>query len=195
MRLPYLMKKNHRNRFLVIGITDPMTSVEKILLGRITKLYGFEGAVTIKLESNFSEDVDDTGPVFLEIEGRPVPFFPEYIEPAGPGFIRMKFDWYDKAEQVREFIGCSVFTTDQKQIPRENDDQLQSLMGFEVFSEGENIGRVTEIIQNPGQIIIRLVSGSGKELLIPLHEDLIDEIDQDLKTLKMILPEGLTELN
>ena len=46
-----------------------------ILLGRITKVSGYEGAVTVKLEKIFTENIPQMESVFLEIEGRPVPFF------------------------------------------------------------------------------------------------------------------------
>ncbi len=57
-----------------------------ILLGRISKVHGFEGAVTVKLEKNLIENIPDMESVFLEIEGKPVPFFIEESDYPGGGY-------------------------------------------------------------------------------------------------------------
>ena len=46
-----------------------------ILLGRVTKTSGFEGAVVVRLERSFIENIPQIESVFVEIDGRPVPFF------------------------------------------------------------------------------------------------------------------------
>ena len=61
-----------------------------ILLGRITKVSGYEGAVTVRLEKIFFENIPQMESVFLEIEGRQVPFFisdPPEDTPGAAGII------------------------------------------------------------------------------------------------------------
>jgi 16S rRNA processing protein RimM len=172
-----------------------MAYQKHILVGRITKIHGFEGAVTVRTEPVFSENIPVMETVFLEIEGKPVPFFIEYMGKAGPGMLRMKFEGYDNDIKIREFIGCSVFMTE---VSSRGDpaEEIQDLIEYKLLSsENENIGIIEEIIHNPGQILLRVRSESGKEMLIPMHEDLIQGIDADQKILKMFLPEGLTEIN
>jgi ribosomal protein L35AE/L33A len=45
----------------------------RILLGRISRIHGYEGSVVIKLEQGFIENIPEMESVFIEIEGRPVP--------------------------------------------------------------------------------------------------------------------------
>jgi hypothetical protein len=52
-----------------------MTYTCNILLGRIIKIIGYEGAVAVKLENIFTENIPQMESVFIEIEGKPVPFF------------------------------------------------------------------------------------------------------------------------
>ena len=82
-----------------------------ILLGRITKVSGYEGAVTVKLERFFSEKLPHMESVFLEIEGRPVPFFIAGSEYSGADILKLQFEGYESSEKVSEFIGCQVFLT------------------------------------------------------------------------------------
>jgi 16S rRNA processing protein RimM len=172
-----------------------MAYMKHILLGRITKTHGFGGAVAVKTEKIFSENIPEMESVFLEIEGRPVPFFIEYTERAGPDVVRMKFEGYNNAAKIKDIINCNVFLTDDSISVKVNDD-LQSLLGYRVISDkNQRIGIIKEIMHNPGQILLVVRSETGKEMLIPLHEDMIQELKPDQKILLMILPEGLTGIN
>jgi len=166
-----------------------------ILLGKITKIHGFEGAVTVKTELNLSENIPADEPVFLEIDGRPVPFFVEEINSPKPGIMNLKFEDYDGPERVKELVGCNIFIYGRPSDDKKNED-ISSLIGFIVSSaNGETAGIIDEIIQNPGQILLVVISANGKKLLFPFHEDLIIEINNDLKIITMDIPEGLTEIN
>ena len=94
-----------------ILVFDPMAYRNEILLGRITKVSGYEGAVTVKLERFFSEKLPHMESVFLEIEGRPVPFFIAASEYSGADILKLKFEGYNSSEKVNEFVGCRVFLT------------------------------------------------------------------------------------
>jgi 16S rRNA processing protein RimM len=166
-----------------------------ILLGKITKVHGFEGAVTVKTELNLSENIPAGEPVFLEIEGRPVPFFVEDNFSSRPGLLTIKFEDYNSSEKVKEFVGCSVFITSGSDM-EEKEDDLGIIKGYEIISDqGKTVGRISEIIRNPGQILLEVISGDNRKILIPLHEDLVSEINDDLKTITMIIPEGLIDIN
>jgi 16S rRNA processing protein RimM len=166
-----------------------------ILLGRITKVSGFEGAVTVKLERVFSGKLPHMESVFLEIEGRPVPFFISGSDYSGADTLKLMFDGYDSSEKVGEFVGCRVFLTEGIPATVKIDD-MKSLIGYKVFTaDNELLGAVKEVIPNPGQLLLNVTSIANKSLLIPLHEDLIVSIDNNKLILIMDIPEGLTEIN
>ncbi|HVN57623.1 MAG TPA: ribosome maturation factor RimM [Bacteroidales bacterium] len=173
---------------------DPMARVNTILLGKIIKINGFEGAVTVRTERSFAGEIPRKGPVFLEIEGRPVPFFIEYSEQISENMFRFKFEGYNTAGRMSEFSGCNILAeASAGQESGYNDDDLS---GFILESEdGKAIGRITGIIENPGQLLLSVSGKPGNDFLIPLHEDLIVNIDQARKKIVMIIPEGLIGLN
>jgi 16S rRNA processing protein RimM len=166
-----------------------------ILLGRITKVSGYEGAVTVKLEKIFIENIPHMELVFLEIEGRPVPFFISDSEYNGAGILKLKFEGYNSPIRVSEFIGCSIFlTTDLTE--HKVSGETMDIVGFTVYDQSGNvIGTITDIIDNPGQILLRLSAGKKKEILIPFHHNLVLSVDNSKKILNMEIPEGLTEIN
>jgi 16S rRNA processing protein RimM len=166
-----------------------------ILFGRITKLNGYEGAVTVKLEKIFSENIPLLESVFLEIEGRPVPFFISGSEYSGADILRISFEGYESVEKVSEFIGCRIFLTSGKPGKTHQDD-VTNLVGYLVLVQNDNfLGTITGIIKNPGQWLLRIDSPSEKEILIPLHNDFIVSIDDDKKTIIMDIPDGLIDIN
>ena len=166
-----------------------------ILLGRITKVSGFEGAVTIKLEKVFFENIPQMESVFLEIEGRPVPFFISELEYSGADILKLTFTGYNSIDKIGEFAGCRVFLTKGLKENSKIKD-IHFLTGYQVFtSDDKMLGIIREIITNPGQMLLSVIAASKKEILIPLHEDFIVSIDKKKKTIIMDIPDGLTEIN
>jgi 16S rRNA processing protein RimM len=166
-----------------------------ILLGIITKVNGFEGAVTVKLDRSCTENIPVTESVFLEIEGRPVPFFISTSEYSGAGTLKLKFEHYDSGDQVEEFVSARVFLTGST-APVKRSREFKSLEGFNVFDQDDClVGCITEVIQNPAQLLLNIISQDNREILIPLHENLIISIDKRKKEIIMDIPEGLTEIN
>jgi 16S rRNA processing protein RimM len=172
-----------------------MAYISNILLGRIIKVNGYKGAVTVKLEKIFSENIPQMESVFLEIEGRPVPFSISDSEYSGADILKLKFEGYDSIEKISEFTGCRVFLTSG--IPAENNtDDIQSLIGYNVLIQKDILlGTITEVIPNPGQWLLNIVSAKDKDILIPFHEHFIVSIDKKKKIIVMEIPEGLTEIN
>ena len=166
-----------------------------ILVGQITKVSGYQGAVAVKLEKNFPENILPDESVFLEIEGRPVPFFISDFEYAGADILKLTFAGYETIEKVSEFIGCKVYLTSGK-AERSQPEQINILAGCSVFVNHDKLlGTIKDIVESPGQWLLTIISPENKEILVPFHEDFIVSIDKDEKILIMDLPEGLTEIN
>ena len=167
-----------------------------ILLGRIIKVSGYEGAVTVKLEKTFTENIPQMESVFLEIEGRPVPFFISGLDYSGADILKLWFEGYDTVEKISEFTGCRIFLTNG--VPDENNKKTdnQLLIGYQVHTqEDQLLGPISDIISNHGQWLLNVISLDKKNLLIPFHEDFIISIDRNRKIVVMDIPEGLLEIN
>ena len=171
-----------------------MTYTSDILLGHLTKTKGFEGAVTVKLEKVFIENIPQMESVFLEVEGRLVPFFIAFAEYSGAGAIKLKFEGYDSIEKINEFTGSRVFLTTK--ISDINQANTQDLNGYDVLIEGDKLlGTITEVIPNPGQWLLSILSINNKIILIPFHEHFIVSIDNPRRIIVMDIPDGLLEIN
>lgn len=160
-------------------------------IGRITKTYGFEGAVVVRSESGITWEPEQGEPVFIVIDGIPVPFFTREAFSPSPATLVISFDDYLTTESVSPFKGCEVRIAGETE---ENDD-MAALDGYSLTDINSGVrGTITSVIQNPGQLLA-VVTVPGGEILVPLHPDLIVSVDRKRKTIEMSLPEGLIQLN
>jgi 16S rRNA processing protein RimM len=190
-----LQKINLRSSLEVIRISDPMAYKCDILLGRITKVSGYQGTVAVKLEKVFTENIPQMESVFLEIEGRPVPFFISGLEYSGADILKLSFEGYESNEKIAEFTGCRIFLTSGLYNDNLKEDN-QNIIGYRVFvQEDKLLGSISDVVANNGQWLINVISTSKREILIPFHEHFIVSIDKRKKVIKMDIPEGLTEIN
>jgi 16S rRNA processing protein RimM len=165
-----------------------------ILLGRIQKVQGYDGTLKVKLERDFIENIPTLEWVFLEIEGKPVPFFVSSTDYEGNDILKIRLTGYDTFEKASMFAGCRVNMTSG--TLKENSGDNSDITGFTVMlSDKSIVGTIEEIIINPGHDLIRILSPAKKEVLVPLHSDFISGINKKNKTITMDLPEGLMEIN
>jgi 16S rRNA processing protein RimM len=172
-----------------------MTYKFHILLGKISRINGYDGSVIVKLEKSFLDSIPEMESVFLEISGKPVPFFISSSDYSGGDLLKLRFDGYDTYEKVSEFNGCRIFLTtiNEETLPA---DKPENIIGFKVLVKNkELIGTIKEIIKNPGHDLLKIISPGEKEVLIPFHEDFIRGFDVKKKTIQVELPEGLTDIN
>ena len=75
------------------------------------------------------------------------------------------------------------------------DNASWKLDGWTVMDRNTGIvGQVETVICNPGQDLLQVARPEGGECLIPLVEDLINDIDEDRCEIIMDLPKGILDL-
>ena len=167
---------------------------ELILLGKITRTQGFDGTLVILLEKGLSERTGELESVFVIIDGLPVPFFISWLSRSGD-LLHVKFEGYELKEKVRDFTGCEVLAGKDK-VTRLSDTLPLYLEGFSLEnSAGSKAGTILKVVSYPMQIMLVVEDLKGSELLVPLNEDWIINIDKKGKVIKMDLPEGMTSVN
>ena len=169
---------------------------ELILLGKIIKVHGFHGAVVIALEGEISEKIKEMESVFVEIDGRPVPFFFEWVNNTSPNTLVAKFDYFDSDKSIAEFIDSRVYT-DKETIVTYSDSSLPIfLTGYLLLdSKRRKVGEIQKVLSYPMQVMLELRKGESEDILIPYSEDMIIEQDDNNKILILELPEGIDSIN
>jgi len=169
-------------------------------VGFVRKTHGVDGAVKVVVEDEYWEDVVQAEVFLLEQKGQPIPYFVESKRSAGDLLI-VQFEDVDSPEAAQQLVKAKLFLRESDILPEE-ERQLEVeevytfnyLKGF-LLSDKEQgeIGKILEVIELPQQEFA-LIEYAGQERMIPLHEQLILEINEGEKTVLLDLPEGLLDL-
>ena len=165
-------------------------SVYKI--GQITRTHGVKGEVAFM----FTDDVwdrADSAYLILRIDGILVPFFMEEYRFRGNNAALVKFLDYESSEDARELCGTDVYFPYALTPEVQPDDEFawNHFTGFRV--EDENAGYLGEIdhVDDTTTNVLFYVG----DLMIPAVEEFVVEIDHGTRTVKVLLPSELLNLN
>lgn len=161
-----------------------------IAIGSVSKTHGHYGFV--KLYYHFETiALDIKLPVFLLIEGKPVPFF--ISETKGDEHLPLlKFEKIDSIEDAEKLLGFEVFAF----IKQDKSPALPNLKHFKVYNTNNLcIGLVADVVKAGFKDLMLVISNDGKEILIPFETHFIVDVSTTDKHIIMDLPDGLIDLN
>ena len=163
-------------------------------IGYITKTKGLKGEVQVYFEYDEPADLL-LDSVFAEINGKLVPFFISTYKLQNNQTGNFYFDDIDTIEKAETLIRKKLYLPNKlKPVRDESEFLITDLKGFIVYDNtvGE-LGEIIEIHEYPQQFVA-VVPYQFKEIMFPLNDDLIMEIDEANGILKVDLPEGLIDL-
>ena len=165
-------------------------------LGVLTRLRGYQGEFVLISESLLEDYVEELEQVFLMIEGIPVPFFISRIEWHSDRSLIIGFDEISDEMTAASYIGTEVqYVPPASGTSRESDPDLEDLVGYQVNDRQHGIlGKIKEILYYGENVLFSIEGPDGKEILVPVHEDIIEFIDEKSSVLQINAPEGLMDL-
>lgn len=171
-----------------------MTIEESFYIGYVSKTRGLKGEVQLFFEFEDYEDlVLDV--VFLEVNKKLVPYFVDFLKLHNNSTAYATFEDVDHIDKAQAIVRRKMYLPNDKMPERDPDDfRYTDLVGFTVIDEehGE-LGTITDVQDMPQQFIAT-VDMDGKELMFPLSEDLILDINIEEEIIEVDLPEGLVDL-
>lgn len=166
-------------------------------IGTLGKPHGVKGELTFQFDDDIF-DRTDTGYVFVKIDGLLVPFFFDAYRFRTDETALVTFSDIDTEEKAAELSGCDVYFP-RSVAAEAGDDEAVSvaeLVGFSVFDDNDDefIGTIEGIDDSTANVLFQVKTEEGKELLIPVSDDLITDIDRESESITMTIPEGLLSL-
>jgi len=153
-------------------------------IGFIRKAHGFDGE--IKLIIDDQESINKEEPVFLKPGGKPVPFFITEFRGNHPEFI-VRIEGI-QAQDIPRYQGMSIYQTGEH-----NTEPNWDIKGYALYNGDELIGEILSVIERNMQDLLE-VQVAEQTILVPLVEDLIEDMDPEEQRIRMDLPEGLLDL-
>lgn len=176
-----------------------ITREDCVKIGEVTKTHNLQGEVVISTDRDLLERYADE-PVFIQLDGAPVPYFisDEGLTVRNHTSYIVKFDYVDTLEQAERLVGCEVLF-EREVLEEEGQDQpdydIFELIDFEVRDQvSGKTGKVTDVADYSGNVVLTIAI-LDKEILLPLSEHYVCEIDFENGQLQVQIPQELAELN
>ena len=164
-------------------------------LGKIAKKFSFKGEVLAYLDTDEPELYQNLESVFVELNKTLVPFFIESSSLHKEKFLRVRFEDIQTEEDADEIMGSEIYLP-LSMLPQLEGTQFyfHEVIGFDVLdTKHGNIGKISAINDSGSQPLFE-INKNGIELLIPLIDDFIIDLDRKNKTITLETPEGLVDL-
>lgn len=172
------------------------------LAGRINKLFGTDGGVMLSLYAAFPDNFDPAvTPLLVTIDGLEVPLWCERFERRGQTGAVATFADLDTDRRATELLGLE-FRIEQPEAADDDEFYMEDLIGFAVEAEEMTAapesrkavaGMLVDYYDSDANPLFELEIG-GRSILVPAVEEFIAHIDFEGRSLKMVLPEGLLDL-
>ncbi len=172
-----------------------MKQDELFLLGKIVRTFGSKGELVFQVDAETLSRIKKLESVFLKINENLVPFFIETLQPRPKNQALVKLMDIETSEDASPLAGCEIYIP-LTLLPKQKGSKLysQDIEGYTVIDANRgNTGLVTKIIEMPQQFLLS-IDLNGKEILVPIVDEIVKNIDHKTKTIYIEAPEGLIEL-
>jgi 16S rRNA processing protein RimM len=168
--------------------------IETVSIGKIVAPFGLGGELVIRHGLGNKTALKDLKALFIEDKsGNQIPYFVSSAKAKNHEEVFVKLDGIDSREAAVQLIKKQVWLKKQDFEKYAAPAAAISLIDFMVKENGKEIGRISEIIEQPHQVLCTVMVGD-KEVLIPLHEETLLGIDRKKKIVEVSLPEGLIDI-
>lgn len=167
-------------------------------LGYISKAIGNKGELAFKLDVDSPSSYEGLDAVFIQMQKQDkqlVPFFIEESKIQNNQLLRCKIEGVDNQADAKSLIGKSLFLPIEA-LPKLEGNQFyfHEIIGFEVIDqERGSIGKVDKVLEFSTSNLLS-IPHANTEILIPINDETIVEVNRDQKTLKVKTTEGLIDL-
>ena len=161
---------------------------ELIRIGTMRRPHGKSGELQCQMDNAYWDDADADFLVLL-LDGIFVPFRVEDWRGKGADSLIFRLKGVDSEVKALRLVNTEAYML-RRDLAEEAEEMMtwQDLTGYEVLNANHIAqGRVATVDESTINTLLELEDGR----LLPVHEDLIIEIDEPHKRIILDLPEGL----
>lgn len=164
-------------------------------IGFTKKTHGSQGELKVSVKDEYFDDFVNSEVVFINVQGKPLPFFIENLRDAGE--ILLKIEDVDSPTEAKDLTAKELFLREKDiKLTKKSGQVLtfELMVGYELFDENIGlIGKIDAIEAMPHQHLA-ILEYDGREVFIPLHPQMVVRLDEKAKHLVLRLPDGLLDL-
>lgn len=176
-----------------------MNIEECYYLGYTSKVHGKQGEIIIKLDVDSPSDYQNLESVLIQLNKKDnilIPFFLESAHVQNNGTLRIKIEDINTVDEAKQLVGKSTYLP-LASLPKLTGNKFyyHEVIGFSVTDTnlGE-LGTIQKVLDYPTQAILEVINKDDKEILIPITDEVIIDVDRTKKNISVTTPEGLVDL-
>lgn len=171
-------------------------------VGTLGRTHGIQGEITAKLSvdlSGLGEEAEEALFLMLEEQGLLIPYRVLKLRSKSADIDLITFAGITTKEEAERLVGRTVWL-DKGYIDSE---QAEELFGFEHYigyqlhqaDSREPLGVIEAVDDTTINTLLSVLTPQGQEYVLPISEELIDEVDLTAHRLYLHIPAGLLELD
>ena len=163
-------------------------------IGKLAASTGLKGELVLQHSLGKKTSLKGLEAIFLE--DRKDSFIPYFIQSAkirNDDETVIKLEGIDIVETARKLTPKEVWLTEADFKKFAAKSSPIALLGFNMIHDGEDLGEILEVIEQPHQVLCTIML-DGKEALIPIHEESLEKVDIKNRKVFVILPDGLLDI-
>ncbi|WP_339655284.1 ribosome maturation factor RimM [uncultured Maribacter sp.] len=164
-------------------------------LGNIVSKYSFKGEVLVKLDTDDPEIYENMESVFVSLGNNLVPFFIKRCRLHKSNLLRIDFEEVKSESDADRIMKCGLYLP-LTQLPKLTGNKFyyHEVIGFTVIDALRgNIGIIQSVNDTTAQALFE-IQKEDKQLLIPINDDIVTQVDRENQTVFVKTPEGLVDL-
>lgn len=162
--------------------------------GKIIRTHGYKGGLKALLDVDRPTDYAELPMVFAEIKGQLIPWMIESLQLEN-NKANLKLQDIESLDSAEKLVGCILYLpVDLLPKLRGNQFLYHEIIGFKVIDSAKgHIGFIERVLDLPNNPLF-VISSGGKEILMPVSDDIIRKVDRKNKMIEVDAPEGLIDI-
>lgn len=170
-----------------------------VLIGRVNKPHGIKGELKI---TPFSDDPDKLAgykTLFLTSAGKSGHLQKHHLLKVRNqvNYAVISLSGINSRDKAEELKGSSIWVArDELPLLSESEYYWYDFMGRDVFTrQGKYLGKVSNLISNGPHDVLVISEARGREYMIPVCDDFVEDPDKEKDRIIVSPPEGLLDIN
>lgn len=164
-------------------------------IGKIVSVHGVDGDLIISHNIVNLQSIEKLSNLLIEVWNQSyIPYFIVEVQGITKSDFCVTFEEVTSREEGKKLLNKRVFVFDDTAVQTESREEWSYLIGYQIISEqNAPIGTISDIYINGPQVLIEL-SYKNKPIQLPVHQQLILDVNKDQKTIQLIIADGLLNI-
>lgn len=163
-------------------------------IGKLVATFGVNGQLVLQHALGKKTSLKGLEVMMVEIKkGEMVPYFIREIKVKNDAEVYVSFEDIDTKEKAKKLVPRPVWFKESDFKKYVAKVATLSLLGYSIFDNEQLLSEIIEVIEQPHQVLAKIIY-KEKEMLIPINEAFIIDIQHKNKKIILDLPEGLIDI-